>query len=92
MISRQKIDLSVDWHAKSAKWQVVSLLKVRNWFWICCPPDSSGDICTQEGLSSIQSGRLKADAIQISGKEMERISALKPIFHTALFEIQLTRS
>ncbi|MCX6222356.1 MAG: RNA methyltransferase [Bacteroidia bacterium] len=44
--------------------------------------------CTQEGLSSIQSKRLKAEAIPVSEKEMERISAFKnPSSILALFEI-----
>jgi TrmH family RNA methyltransferase len=46
--------------------------------------------CTQEELSSIQSGRLKVDAIQVSEKEMERISAFKnPSSILALFEIPI---
>jgi len=44
--------------------------------------------CTQEGLSSIQPGRMKVEAIQVSEKEMERISAFKnPSSILALFEI-----
>ncbi|MCK9414631.1 MAG: RNA methyltransferase [Prolixibacteraceae bacterium] len=44
--------------------------------------------CTQEGLSSIQSRRMKVEAIPVSGKEMERISAFKnPSSVLALFEI-----
>lgn len=44
--------------------------------------------CTQEGLSSVQSKRLKAEAIPVSDKEMERISGFKnPSSILALFEI-----
>lgn len=49
--------------------------------------------CTQEGLSSIQSKRLKAEAIPVSEKEMERISAFKtPSSILALFQIPESRS
>ncbi len=49
--------------------------------------------CTQEGLSSIQSRRIKLEAIPISGKEMERISAFKsPSSILALFEIPKSKS
>jgi TrmH family RNA methyltransferase len=48
--------------------------------------------CTKEGLSFIQSKRLKVEAIPASEKEMERISAFKnPSSVLALFEIPETK-
>ena len=48
--------------------------------------------CTQEGLSSVQSKRMKVDAIPVSEKEMERISAFKnPSAVLALFQIPETK-
>ncbi|MCK9639778.1 MAG: RNA methyltransferase [Prolixibacteraceae bacterium] len=49
--------------------------------------------CTQEGLSSIQSRRMKVEAIPVTEKEMERISAFKnPSGVLALFQIPESKS